>query len=328
MSASDSREDEVLEDLEELLPMIQIPLKTREVKPCGGILLTENNIEELEKEDVILREDPPETGEMEEAIIFKFHSGRRIILVDRRDPIKSTDSYLDIATYKYPLSWHMVFSASRNFFRHFEKKLRLRNIDHSTIVPAKPDLFRAFDLCPLDNVKVIMVGQDPYPWIEDGRPVACGMSFATRSHHRIQESLKKIFQELKREYGNEFRPSPKNGGDLSGWAQQGVLLLNTSLTTIAYKKNAHEGYWIGFVSNVIKVISRYHKNLVFLLWGSPAQKLKDTIKGKHHILTSAHPVAYSGARDPFIGNNHFIQTNKLLVKAKKEPINWSYTSIE
>lgn len=325
MSHHELREDEGTEELDELVTMLEIPIKTNKVKPCGGIILTEDNMDELEKKDILLREDIPETGEMERAVIFKFHSGRRLILIDRRDPIKETDSYLYIATYKYPLSWHMAFAASREFFANLEQKIRYVK---NRIVPLKKDLFRAFELCPLDRVKVIMVGQDPYPWIEDGTPVACGMSFSTRPHHRIQESLKKIFAEIKREYGDKFKPNPKYGGDLSGWAEQGILLLNTSLTTIAMEKFSHKGYWIGFISNVIKIVSRHHKNLIFLLWGAAAQQLKDTIKGRHHILTSAHPVSYSNVRDPFIGNNHFVQTNELLIKAGKEPIDWSHTSME
>lgn len=182
--------------------------------------------------------------------------------------------------------------------------------------PKGPNIFAAFNQCPFNQVKVVILGQDPYP--TPGH--AHGLCFSVPDKVQpLAKSLKNLFKELADDVGKEIPPH----GDLSDWASQGVFLLNTVLTVKANEANSHKDYgWQNFTDFVIKTISEQHNGVVFLLWGSQAQKKALLIdKNKHHILAAPHPSPLSAYRG-FFGCKHFSKTNELLALQKKKPINW------
>lgn len=183
------------------------------------------------------------------------------------------------------------------------------------VFPSMYDIFNSMKLTSFEDVKVVLLGQDPYH--NDGQ--AMGLSFSVPDGVQKPPSLQNIFKELK----DEGFDMP-NKGDLTGWAKQGVLLLNTVLTVRAHLANSHKGKgWEEFTDSIIKKISDKKDGVVFLLWGSPARAKKTLInQDKHLILECAHPSplsAYAG----FFGCEHFIKANKYLIKHGKMPIDWS-----
>lgn len=185
----------------------------------------------------------------------------------------------------------------------------------ATIYPKPKDVFRAFDLTPFENVRVVIVGQDPY----HGPHQANGLSFAVHDDVAIPPSLRNIFKEISAEFG---APQPKNG-DLSRWAKQGVLLLNATLTVAAGMAASHQGKgWEEFTDAVLKKVSEEREHVVFLLWGAYARKKGAFIdRSKHLILESAHPSPLS-AHNGFLGNGHFKKANEYLVANGLQPIDW------
>lgn len=184
-----------------------------------------------------------------------------------------------------------------------------------TIYPVSGDIFAAFNLTPFDNVKVVLLGQDPY----HGRNQAHGLSFSVRQGIRQPPSLQNVFKELEDDLGI----APPSHGDLTHWAKQGVLLLNAILTVEASKAASHRGKgWEMFTDAVIKTISDKKVGVVFLLWGKFAESKKELIDtSKHHVLTSAHPSPYSADKG-FFGSRPFSKINAILKKEGKEPIDW------
>lgn len=181
-------------------------------------------------------------------------------------------------------------------------------------VPSKENLFRAFKLSPLSKTKVVIMGQDPY-YVKD---MADGLAFSTNLNI-LPKSLNNIFIEIKNEYPNVIFNSPS----LTSWANQGVLLLNSSLTCEINKPLIHKNYWTSFVLEVINLINLYKENVVFVLWGKEAQKLENIInKEKHKILSSSHPSPLSATKG-FFGNNHFLLINKFLKETNQKEINWN-----
>jgi uracil-DNA glycosylase len=177
-------------------------------------------------------------------------------------------------------------------------------------------IFNAFAHTPFDKVKVVIIGQDPY----HGANQAHGLSFSVQKGVQIPPSLQNIFKELKAEY-KDFQ-IPKNG-DLSSWADQGVLLLNATLTVEASKAGSHQNQgWEIFTDRVIQILSEKRTGIVFLLWGKFAQAKAGLIDhNKHHILTAAHPSPFS-AYNGFFDCNHFILTNEYLEKDEGKGIDW------
>ena len=167
-----------------------------------------------------------------------------------------------------------------------------------TIYPPGNLIFNAYDQCPWDKLKVVIIGQDPY----HGPGQANGMSFSVNPGIKFPPSLRNIFKEIEREYGQK---APENG-DLTRWANQGVLLLNASLTVRDSEAGSHQGKgWETFTDNVIRVINANKKNLVYMLWGNFARKKKSLIDASNNlILESAHPSPLSAHRG-FLGNDHF-----------------------
>lgn len=183
------------------------------------------------------------------------------------------------------------------------------------IYPPGPLIFNAFDSCPWGQVRVVILGQDPY--INPGQ--AMGLCFSVPDGIPKPPSLQNIFKEILSETG---QPVPASG-NLERWAQQGVLLLNTVMTVRAGLSNSHQGRgWEVFTDTVIRRLSEQKEGLVFLLWGSPARKKAELIDaGRHLILESAHPSPMSVTRG-FFGNGHFLKCNEWLNKRGQSPIIW------
>ena len=196
--------------------------------------------------------------------------------------------------------------------REFLKK----EYSEHTVYPSMYDIFNSMKYTSFNDVKVVLLGQDPYH--NEGQ--AMGLSFSVPEGVDVPPSLVNMYKELKNELGVE----PKKSGNLTGWAKQGVLLLNTVLTVRAHSANSHKGKgWESFTDSIIKKISDKKENVVFLLWGANARSKKPLIDTKKHlILECAHPSPLS-AYNGFFGCGHFKKTNEYLEKNGKKPIDWS-----
>ena len=188
-----------------------------------------------------------------------------------------------------------------------------------TVYPSEEDLFSAFRLTPYEDVKVLLLGQDPY----HGPGQAHGLAFSVQPGLKPPPSLVNIFKELESDVGV---PKPKDGS-LVPWAEQGVLLLNAVLTVRQSEANAHEGHgWEHFTDAVIQKVSDKPEPVVFILWGSYAQKKKALIDtSKHIVLEAPHPSPLS-AKKGFFGSKPFSSANEALKKAGREPIDWQLSS--
>lgn len=182
------------------------------------------------------------------------------------------------------------------------------------VYPPSNLIFNAFNLTPFDSVKVVILGQDPY----HGKGQAMGLSFSVPRGVKVPPSLVNIYKELQDDLGI----SPPNHGDLSGWARQGVLLLNSSLSVSAGLPNSHSSWgWHRFSDAAILALSKQKSGLVFMLWGRHALAKASLIDStKHLILSAAHPSPL--ARGAFFGCRHFSKANEYLLSQGKEPIEW------
>lgn len=185
-----------------------------------------------------------------------------------------------------------------------------------TCYPLGRGIFSAFDHSPFDQTKVVIIGQDPY----HGPNQANGLCFSVKEGIPHPPSLVNIFKEIKTDMGT---PYPKSG-NLEHWADQGVLLLNATLTVRAHQAGSHQNKgWETFTDKVIKTLSDKKQGLVFLLWGGFAKKKSTLIDStRHHILTSGHPSPLSANRGLWFGNRHFSQTNEILNKQGLDGIVW------
>jgi uracil-DNA glycosylase len=183
--------------------------------------------------------------------------------------------------------------------------------------PPKELLFAAFDHCPFEDLKVVIIGQDPYHGVGE----ANGLCFSVNDGVRIPPSLRNIFRELNDDFGTVFLPT---SGNLEHWAKQGVLLLNASLSVRKDSPNSHKHLkWNVFTDAVIQKISNEKEHIVFLLWGSFAQKKGAKInRTKHLVLESGHPSPMSANQGKWFGNQHFSQTNAYLKAKGKTEIDW------
>ena len=183
------------------------------------------------------------------------------------------------------------------------------------VYPPMEDIFNAFKLTPISNVKVVIVGQDVY----HGAGQAMGLSFSVRDGVKIPPSLRNIYKELELE---GFHPNTSTG-NLTKWAEQGVFLINSCLTVREHCPNSHAGFgWETFTDNAIKLLNDNNNPKVFVLWGAFAQKKEEIITNSNHlILKSAHPSPFSANRG-FFGNNHFIKINEFLRKNNLKEIEW------
>lgn len=217
---------------------------------------------------------------------------------------------------KIEQSWKDALSAEfdKDYFIKLTDFVRGQYLSGKAIYPAPQNIFNAFNLCPLDKVKVVIIGQDPYH--EPGQ--AHGLCFSVLPPTPNPPSLQNIYKEIESDLG---RKSVTNG-DLTDWAKQGVLLLNSTLTVQAHLAASHSGRgWEQFTDAVIRALST-RENIVYMLWGSFAQKKAAIVNpDKNLILKSAHPSPLSAYRG-FFGNKHFSQANDYLAKCGKTPINW------
>ena len=186
---------------------------------------------------------------------------------------------------------------------------------HTTVFPPGRLIFNAFNLCPFDRVKVVIIGQDPY----HGLGQAHGLCFSVNDGVAFPPSLRNIFKEIQSDLG---KPMPTSG-NLTRWAEQGVLLLNATLTVRAHAAGSHQKRgWEEFTDAVIRALVAEREHLVFILWGAYAQQKGAFIdRTKHLVLTSAHPSPMS-ARQGFFGNHHFSLTNDYLKAHGETPIDW------
>lgn len=213
-------------------------------------------------------------------------------------------------------SWNNVLEKFfiKDYFKLLVEKVR-NEYKFNTIYPKGDKIFNAFNLCSFDSLKVVIIGQDPY----HGKGQANGLSFSVEKNIKIPPSLKNIFIELK----NNYPEYEYSHGDLTRWANQGVLLLNSILTVRKSEPGSHNNIgWEKFTDFVIKNISSERRNVVFLLWGKYAQSKSRLIDdNKHLILKSPHPSPFS-AHKGFFKNFHFKKTNEYLLLNNIKEINW------
>lgn len=200
------------------------------------------------------------------------------------------------------------------YYAKLYKKV-LEEYQTQRIYPPADDIFNAFALTPLQNVKVVILGQDPY----HGDGQAHGLCFSVKPEVEIPPSLVNIYQELRDDCGCYI----PNNGCLTKWANQGVLLLNTVLTVRAHQANSHRGIgWEEFTDAAIRVLNEQDRPIVYLLWGRPAQMKKAMLNNpKHLILEAPHPSPLSAYRG-FFGCHHFSQANRFLKEHGLDPIDW------
>ncbi len=207
------------------------------------------------------------------------------------------------------------------YFQHILQQVQQQRDSGKIIYPPKADVFNAFRYTEFDQVKVVILGQDPY----HGPNQAHGLAFSVRPNVQIPPSLQNIYKELSQDIAGFQIP---NHGYLVDWAQQGVLLLNTVLTVEQGKAHSHANFgWETFTDHVIATLNQHTQGLVFLLWGSHAQKKGQFIdRQKHCVLTAPHPSPLSAHRG-FFGCHHFSSTNQYLIQQGKTPINWSLPNL-
>jgi uracil-DNA glycosylase len=213
-------------------------------------------------------------------------------------------------------SWRHLLNAE--FTKPYFASLLSRLCFASNVLPRKEDVLAAFEYCPFDRVKVVIVGQEPYHTSCD----AHGLAFGVHNGVPTPRSLANIYLELSEEYGGIFRVP--GHGCLEKWAKQGVLLLNAALTVAEGVSGSHQKFgWKKFITAVIEVISSSHNNVVFLAWGKHAQKICRSAvdRSKHSLLVAGHPSPLS-VKD-FRGCGHFRETNRILTASGKTPINWN-----
>lgn len=215
------------------------------------------------------------------------------------------------------MTWEDIIDLEKqkDYYKNLKEEIDKR-YETTTVFPEKQNIFKAFFLTKLDNLKVVILGQDPY----HGFGQAQGLAFSTPANIKNPPSMQNILKEIQSDLGKK---SICEDGDLTPWAKQGVLLLNTILTVEEAKPKSHHNLgWEVFTDNIIKYISDNCEDTIFILWGSPAiskTKLIDT--KKHHILTAPHPSPLSSYRG-FFGCKHFSQTNNILKSLNKEAIIW------
>ena len=215
------------------------------------------------------------------------------------------------------MTWEDIIDLEKK--KDYYKKLKEeidKRYETTTVFPEKQNIFKAFYLTKLDNLKVVILGQDPY----HGFGQAQGLAFSTPANIKNPPSMQNILKEINSDLGKK---SICEDGDLTPWAKQGVLLLNTILTVEEAKPKSHHNLgWEVFTDNIIKYISDNCEDTIFILWGSPAiSKTKLIDRKKHHILTAPHPSPLSSYRG-FFGCKHFSQTNNILKSLNKEAIIW------
>lgn len=226
-------------------------------------------------------------------------------------------------------SWKDALASEfeKPYFKSLSTFIRQEIVNGQLVFPLPKDILAAFDFSPLDQTKVVILGQDPYHSYSfvDGKqiPTAHGLCFSVVHGAKTPPSLQNIYKELQSDLGADNFHIP-NHGNLTDWARQGVLLLNSTLTVKAHAAMSHtKKGWEEFTDSAIRAVSEKNDHVVFLLWGRHAQAKKPLINAaKHRILEAAHPSPFS-ANNGFFGCKHFSKTNQYLVTHGKTPIHWS-----
>lgn len=225
-----------------------------------------------------------------------------------------TDAIPDV---KIESSWKAILKEEfgKEYFKTLTEFVR-SEYQHAIVYPPPKNIFYAFDLCPFDKTEVVILGQDPY----HNPGEANGLCFAVGEGVRLPPSLQNIFKELESDLGEPLR---HRTGDLERWAEQGVLLLNATLTVRAHKAGSHQGRgWEEFTDAVIRTLSDERERLVFILWGNYAkQKGAHIDRGRHFVIESAHPSPFAAAHG-FFGSKPFSRANSYLRESGKQPIDW------
>jgi uracil-DNA glycosylase len=218
---------------------------------------------------------------------------------------------------KIEQSWKDVLASEfeKDYFKKLTDFVRSEYLSGKTIYPEPKNIFNAFNLCPFDKTKVVIIGQDPYHEPHQ----AHGLCFSVESGVDFPPSLVNIYKEIESDIGHKSITN----GDLTAWANQGVLLLNSTLTVQAHVAASHSGMgWETFTDAVIRAVAENKKHVVYMLWGSFAQKKAEFVnENENLILKSAHPSPLSAYRG-FFGNHHFSRANEYLVANGNTPIDW------
>lgn len=259
----------------------------------------------------------------EEVVREEQRAKERALALERKEGREAVDTCLATVTNEWSLSriakectpygWDALFDGKRKTLDHIE------NIIGTNFVPNREDVFNPFVWTPLYKVRVLILGQDPYhKLLNDGTPQAVGAAFSTRRHAPLQPSIRNMYKEISRTIPEFETPSH---GDLKGWTDQGVLLMNASWTTRPGKAGAHECIWNGLTTRVFKLIRESRPNTIVLLWGNSAQKYIQYM-GRLKVLTSSHPSPLS-AHKGFSGCGHFLEVNQYLTSIGEQPIDWN-----
>lgn len=215
------------------------------------------------------------------------------------------------------ISWQNVVSSEieKPYFIDLMEKVD-NEYETSVCFPKRENIFAAFEKCSFDDLKVVIIGQDPY----HGDGEANGLCFSVNDGVKIPPSLRNIFAEINQEFDTIFTPT---SGNLERWAHQGVLMLNATLTVRKDEANSHKHLkWHQFTDAVIEKISDEKKDVVFMLWGNFAQKKGLKVdKQKHLVLECGHP-SFASVHKKWFGNNHFLLCNEFLISKNKRPIDW------
>ena len=233
------------------------------------------------------------------------------------EDVRKTRRSMNIIEPKIEKSWKEALKEefASSYFSELKTFLENERNTGQIIYPAGSNIFAAFDKTPFDKVKVVILGQDPY----HGTGQAHGLSFSVPTSQPAPPSLQNIFKELK----NDLNIDIPKSGNLEKWTEQGVLLLNATLTVRANQPGSHQKKgWENFTDSVIRQLSNRRSGIVFLLWGKYAQAKESLIDTtRHFILKAAHPSPLS-AYNGFVGCKHFSKTNQILIREGKEPIDW------
>lgn len=217
-----------------------------------------------------------------------------------------------------PKGWEELFESSADELELVSSILEKKEKLNGTFIPERKNLFRVFELCQAQDIKVVIIGQDPYHQIlADGKPRAQGLAFSVSQDDEVPISLKNIYKELKNDVGVDNYLH----GDLTFWVEGGVFLLNSCLTVDPGKAGSHKAIWMPFITNTLKFIAKHNEHVIYLLWGNSSQDLEEYIEGSPVILTASHPSGFSANRG-FFGSKHFSQVNQILIKQGREPIDW------
>ncbi len=218
-------------------------------------------------------------------------------------------------------SWQSMIGEEfeKPYMQNLRDFLKQEKAAGKVIYPASPLIFNAFNHTPFDKVRVVIIGQDPYHGDDKGQPQAHGLSFSVPNGVALPPSLQNIYKEI----AADLNVNMSRNGDLTTWAEQGVLLLNATLTVEQAKAGSHQNKgWEQFTDAAISALNKHHEGLVFVLWGSYAQKKGSIIDTQRHlVLKSVHPSPLSAHRG-FFGNHQFSSINAYLIQRGGQPIHW------